>query len=133
MQRMNRLVSPVLSLIYIFFLFVFLLFFFSFFLSPSPFTRIRIHQALAAIRSGATRITHLFNAMSQWESRSLGIVGAAFTSNAYASIICDGLHCDFLSVALAKKLKGDKLMLITDAVTQDTTGRLRVIAVSRSL
>lgn len=79
-------------------------------------------QANAAINQGISRITHLFNAMSQWQSRSLGIVGASFSSNAWTSIIVDGLHCDFESVKLAKKLKGDRLFLITDAVTNDVSG-----------
>jgi N-acetylglucosamine-6-phosphate deacetylase len=79
-------------------------------------------QATAAIDQGISRITHLFNAMSQWQSRALGIVGASFSSDAWTSIIVDGLHCDFESVKLAKKLKGDRLFLITDAVTNDVSG-----------
>ena len=79
-------------------------------------------QANAAINQGISRITHLFNAMSQWQSRALGIVGASFSSDAWTSIIVDGLHCDFESVKLAKKLKGDRLFLITDAVTNDVSG-----------
>ena len=79
-------------------------------------------QAMGAIEKGISRITHLFNAMSQWQSRAVGIVGASFSSNAWTSIIVDGLHCDFESVKLAKKLKGDRLFLITDAVTNDVSG-----------
>jgi N-acetylglucosamine-6-phosphate deacetylase len=79
-------------------------------------------QATAAIDQGISRITHLFNAMSQWQSRELGIVGTSFSSNAWTSIIVDGLHCDFESVKLAKKLKGDRLFLISDAVTNDVSG-----------
>jgi len=79
-------------------------------------------QASSAIDLGISRITHLFNAMSQWQSRALGIVGASFSSDAWTSIIVDGLHCDFESVKLAKKLKGDRLFLITDAVTNDVSG-----------
>lgn len=79
-------------------------------------------QAMGALEKGISRITHLFNAMSQWQSRALGIVGASFSSNAWTSIIVDGLHCDFESVKLAKKLKGDRLFLITDAVTNDVSG-----------
>jgi N-acetylglucosamine-6-phosphate deacetylase len=75
-----------------------------------------------AQHAGITRITHLFNAMSQWQSRSLGLVGASFRSDAWTSIIADGLHCDFESLRLAKQLKGEKLFLITDAVTHDESG-----------
>ena len=75
-----------------------------------------------AQQAGITRITHLFNAMSPWQSRSLGLVGASFRSDAWTSIIADGLHCDFESLRLAKQLKGEKLFLITDAVTHDESG-----------
>lgn len=75
-----------------------------------------------AQNAGITRITHLFNAMSQWQSRALGLVGASFRSDAWTSIIADGLHCDFESLRLAKQLKGEKLFLITDAVTHDESG-----------
>jgi N-acetylglucosamine-6-phosphate deacetylase len=79
-------------------------------------------EAKSAIDAGIPRITHLFNAMSQWQSRALGIVGASFMSDTWTSIIADGQHCDFDSVRLAKKLKGPKLFLITDAVTHDESG-----------
>ncbi len=75
-----------------------------------------------AQQAGIKRITHLFNAMSQWQSRALGLVGASFRSDAWTSIIADGLHCDFESLRLAKQLKGEKLFLITDAVTHDESG-----------
>jgi len=79
--------------------------------------------AIDAINKGANRVTHLFNAMSQWQSRALGVVGAALDSpNCWASVIADGLHVDFKSISLAAKLKPGRLFLITDAVTHDTTG-----------
>lgn len=81
-----------------------------------------IEQANLALSKGAKRITHLFNAMSQWQSRALGLVGASFSSDAWTSIIVDGLHCDFRSVKLAKELKKHRLFLITDAVTHDISG-----------
>ena len=79
-------------------------------------------QAMEAIHSGVSRITHLFNAMSQWQSRALGLVGASFQSEAWTSIIADGLHCDYKSLELAYRLKKGRLFLITDAVTNDTSG-----------
>jgi N-acetylglucosamine-6-phosphate deacetylase len=79
-------------------------------------------QAMDAIHIGVSRITHLFNAMSQWQSRALGLVGASFQSEAWTSIIADGLHCDYKSLELAYRLKKGRLFLITDAVTNDTSG-----------
>lgn len=75
-----------------------------------------------AMQADIPRITHLFNAMSLWQSRALGLVGASFRSDAWTSIIADGLHCEFESLRLAKQLKGEKLFLITDAVTHDESG-----------
>ena len=79
-------------------------------------------QVQQAFNKGINRVTHLFNAQSQWQSRALGIVGTTFINNVWASIIVDGLHCDFNSVRLAKELKKEKLFLITDAVTEDHSG-----------
>jgi N-acetylglucosamine-6-phosphate deacetylase len=79
-------------------------------------------QAIEAVNKGVSRITHLFNAMSQWQSRALGLVGTSFQSNAWTSIIADGLHCDYKSLELAYRLKKGRLFLITDAVTNDTSG-----------
>ena len=85
-------------------------------------------QAKDAIDKGVSRITHLFNAMSPWQSRALGLVGASFQSDAWTSIIADGLHCDFNSLELAYRLKKGRLFLITDAVTNDTSGPYSFLA-----
>lgn len=79
-------------------------------------------QMRSAIDKGLKRVTHLFNAQSQWQSRALGIVGTTFLSEVHASIIPDGLHCDFQSLRLAKQLMGPRLFYITDAVTEDQRG-----------
>jgi len=85
-------------------------------------------QAMNAIEKGVSRITHLFNAMSQWQSRAPGLVGASFDSDAWTSIIADGLHCDFKSLELAYRLKKGRLFLITDAVTNDVSGPYSFLA-----
>lgn len=73
-------------------------------------------EARQGFAAGVSMVTHLFNAMSPWQSRSPGMVGAALDSReVYAGIIVDGHHVHFTSVGLAKKLKGDKLFLVTDA------------------
>jgi N-acetylglucosamine-6-phosphate deacetylase len=79
-------------------------------------------QAKAAFAKGIPSVTHLFNAMTQFQSREPGIVGAAYDSGAWASIIADGIHCDFASVRISKRMMGERLFLITDAVTEDTRG-----------
>ena len=73
--------------------------------------------AQQAIADGAGFATHLHNAMSPVSSgRAMGVVGAVLDSDIYAGIIVDGLHVDFGNVRIAKKAKGDKLCIVTDAV-----------------
>ncbi|QQE63858.1 N-acetylglucosamine-6-phosphate deacetylase [Leptolyngbya sp. BL0902] len=72
--------------------------------------------AIAGFEAGIRMVTHLFNAMSPWMGRSPGLVGAAFSRpDVYAGIIVDGHHVHFDSVQLAHRLKGDHLVLVSDA------------------
>jgi len=66
---------------------------------------------------GASAVTHLFNAMSAFNGREPGVVGASLDSaKTWAGIIVDGIHVHFSSVRICKKIKGDKLILVTDAM-----------------
>jgi N-acetylglucosamine-6-phosphate deacetylase len=67
-------------------------------------------------------VTHLFNAMPQMHHREPGYIPAIFEEKPYASIVADGIHVDFAMVRLAKRELGDKLFLITDAVTAANRG-----------
>ncbi|PKK36667.1 N-acetylglucosamine-6-phosphate deacetylase [Siphonobacter sp. SORGH_AS_0500] len=82
-------------------------------------------EAIQAFDRGIGLVTHLFNAMSPFNSREPGLLGATLDSSVRASIIADGIHVDFASVRIAKKMMGDRLFLITDAVTEDTRGEYR--------
>lgn len=82
-------------------------------------------QATRALDKGVSRVTHLFNAMSPFQSREPGLVGAAFARKPWTSIIADGIHCDFNSLKISKELLGDKLFLISDAVTESLMGDYR--------
>lgn len=73
-------------------------------------------EAEAGFRMGIQTSTHLFNAMSPFHHRDTGLPGAVYQSQAYASIIPDGIHVDYNTVAISKKVMGDRLFLITDAV-----------------
>ena len=43
-------------------------------------------------------------------------MGAIYdTSEVYAGIIADGFHVDYANIRIAHKIKGDKLVLVTDA------------------
>ncbi|MGX9418984.1 N-acetylglucosamine-6-phosphate deacetylase [Vibrio sp. WJH972] len=73
-------------------------------------------QAKEAFSNGASFVTHLFNAMSQWSGREPGLVGAAFdTPSVYAGIIADGHHVDYASIRVSHKIMTDRLILVTDA------------------
>ncbi|WP_165699301.1 N-acetylglucosamine-6-phosphate deacetylase [Hymenobacter jejuensis] len=83
-------------------------------------------QATAGFRQGFTAATHLFNAMSPLGSREPGMVGAVYDAeSAHASIIADGQHCDFAAIRISKKIMGERLFLITDAVEESTQGAYR--------
>ena len=70
-----------------------------------------------AIDEGLTGVTHLFNAMTQLESRAPGVVGAALDSDLVCGIIVDGHHVHPASLRAAYRAKGaNQLMLVTDAM-----------------
>ncbi|OOR99868.1 N-acetylglucosamine-6-phosphate deacetylase [Haemophilus paracuniculus] len=74
-------------------------------------------QAKQRIAEGINFATHLHNAMSPVSSgRDGGVVGAVLDSDIYTGIIVDGLHVEWGNVRIAKKVKGDKLIIVTDAV-----------------
>jgi N-acetylglucosamine-6-phosphate deacetylase len=80
-------------------------------------------EAVKGFDSGITTTTHLFNAMSSMHHRDTGLPGAIYLSkNAYASIIADGIHVDFNALKISKKIMGDRLFLITDAVAPVAEG-----------
>lgn len=80
-------------------------------------------QAMQSFTKGITTVTHLYNAMSPLQHRSPGLVGAAMNdSKVMASIIPDGHHVDFAAISIAKRVMGDRLFIITDAVTETDSG-----------
>lgn len=70
-----------------------------------------------AIGEGLSGVTHLFNAMTQMESRAPGVVGASMDSDLVCGIIADGHHVHPASLRAAYRAKGSRgLMLVTDAM-----------------
>lgn len=81
------------------------------------------NEAMAGFNNGIQAVTHFFNAMSPFHHRNPGLPGATFQSEtARASIIADGIHVDYQTLAISKRLLGDRLFLITDAVVEVNTG-----------
>jgi N-acetylglucosamine-6-phosphate deacetylase len=79
---------------------------------------------LAAIDAGATRATHLFNAMSGVHHRKPGLAAAVLNEPGIcAELICDGVHVNPQMTRLAWKIKGrDGISLITDATAAQGIG-----------
>lgn len=81
-----------------------------------------IDTAEEAVKSGATLITHLFNAMQQWHHRDPGIVGLLGAADTlprpFYGIICDGIHIHKSCVKLAYRSHPHGAILITDAMAQ---------------
>jgi N-acetylglucosamine-6-phosphate deacetylase len=79
----------------------------------------------AYAEAGATKVTHLFNAMSQIGNREPGLVGAALdTAGLYAGLIADGIHVHPANIANAVRAKRGpgKVVLVTDAMATIGTG-----------
>lgn len=80
-------------------------------------------ESAMAFDKGVLAATHLWNAMSPLHHREIGVPGAVFNHDTVcASIIVDGIHVDFEAVKLSKAVMGERLFLITDAVTDCEKG-----------
>lgn len=75
-------------------------------------------EVQAAVRSGASHVTHLYNQMSPFHHRNPGVVGAALMEDELiVELIADFIHSHPASVKLAYRQKGaERLVLITDAM-----------------
>lgn len=77
-------------------------------------------RAMEAFGLGVNLITHLYNAMSPFHHREPGLAGAALMAeNVYTPVIPDGIHARFEAVALALKMKKERLVFISDALFQN--------------
>ncbi|WP_088237101.1 N-acetylglucosamine-6-phosphate deacetylase [Kosakonia oryzendophytica] len=75
-----------------------------------------LKEAKAGFRAGISFATHLYNAMPYITGREPGLAGAVLDdADVYCGVIADGLHVDYVNIRNAKRLKGDKLCLVTDA------------------
>ena len=76
-------------------------------------------EAINGFYQGIPAATHLFNAMSALQGRQPGMVGAIYDHpDVMSSIVCDGIHVDFASARISKKIMGRRLFFITDAVAE---------------
>ncbi len=74
-------------------------------------------EIMSAIHDGAHHVTHLFNTMSPLTHRSPGAVGAALAAkDVSVEVIADTLHIHPALYSILAKLKGNKMILVTDCV-----------------
>lgn len=81
-------------------------------------------EAIEAFNAGAHAVTHLFNAMSQCDARSPGLVGAALAdTRVICGLIADGHHVAPNAIRAALAAKGAKgIALISDAMPSAAGG-----------
>ena len=79
-------------------------------------TEANYDEAMSAIKDGANSATHLFNTMPPLSHRAPGVIGAALTTDIYCELIADTFHIHPGLFPMVAKLKGDKLILITDCM-----------------
>jgi N-acetylglucosamine-6-phosphate deacetylase len=80
-------------------------------------------EGTRAFDDGILTATHLFNAMSGFQHRTPGMVGAIYDHpKVMCSVVCDGVHVDFAAVRISKKIMKDRLFFITDAVAETASG-----------
>lgn len=72
--------------------------------------------ANSAIASGASMVTHLFNAMSGLHHRNPGLVGATLDSDITFGIIADGHHVHDAALRLAHRMGADRMIPVSDAM-----------------
>lgn len=74
--------------------------------------------ALKSFKEGVTHATHLFNAMSAFNHRKPGVVGAVLDFDGVsAELIADGIHVHPAALRLAVARKGtERICLVTDSL-----------------
>lgn len=73
-------------------------------------------ETKALIEAGATRATHIFNAMRPLSHRETGVLGAVLTDDRInCEMICDFVHLDAAAMEIVYRLKGYKnITLVSD-------------------
>ena len=76
------------------------------------------HRCMEAFQSGATHVTHLFNAMNPFSHREPGLPGAAFdTPGCDVELICDGIHLSPATIRMVFRLfSPEHIILISDSM-----------------
>jgi N-acetylglucosamine-6-phosphate deacetylase len=81
-------------------------------------------RAMESFAKGVSHATHLYNAMSGFDHREPGVVGAVLDSNdVTAELIADGIHVHPAALRLAVAMKGpERICLVTDSMMATGVG-----------
>lgn len=81
-------------------------------------TNASFESADRAFQAGASHAVHLYNAMTGFNHRDPGVVGAVFENkHVTAELICDGIHIHPSTVRTTfSMLGGDRIILISDSM-----------------
>ena len=80
-------------------------------------TKATYNEVIEGINSGITHSTHLFNAMTGFNHREPGCVGAIFDTDITTETIADGIHISYPALKLAFKVKTtNKVILVSDSM-----------------
>lgn len=76
------------------------------------------HTAVMAVANGAKSMTHVYNGMTGYGHRELGLVGAAFRiRDIYGEVICDGHHSSVDALNNFFRIKGaNHVIMISDSL-----------------
>lgn len=87
-------------------------------------TEATYEQAIESFEKGISHATHLYNAMSGFQPREPGVIGAVLDSDRVtAEIIADGVHVHPASLRIAIRQKGlEKICLVTDSMNATGLG-----------
>lgn len=82
-------------------------------------TNIDYDGCMSAFDAGASRVTHLLNAMTPFHHREPGVIGAAFDSEpVMVEIICDGVHLHPSAVRMTFGMFDDQnVILVSDKIS----------------
>lgn len=80
-------------------------------------TNATFDEVSAAVKAGASHVTHTFNAMTPLHHRNPGVVGAAMYFDVTCEMITDNIHLHPAVQKILYNIKGnDRVILVTDAM-----------------
>ncbi len=91
-------------------------------------------EAQRGFSAGISGATHLYNTMPAITAREPGLIGALYDSpDIWCGIIVDGFHVHYANVRNAKRIKGNRLVLVTDATAAAGTTRDHFIFAGKTI